>query len=109
MRLPSECYQMQKTIEPHLPHLSQPQLTGLALWVDIGGHQAVDHGTPPGAAVVDHQVNLQESRWRRIPIGEGQTPPGAADHRNIAAGEGSRILRPGAAASCVGAGGSPVS
>ena len=32
MRLPSECYQMQKT-EPHLPHLSQPQLTGLALWV----------------------------------------------------------------------------
>ena len=24
---------MQKTIEPHLPHLSQPQLTGLALWV----------------------------------------------------------------------------
>ena len=33
MRLPSECYQMQKTIEPHLPHLSQPQLTGLALWV----------------------------------------------------------------------------
>ena len=33
MRLPSECYQMQKTIETHLPHLSQPQLTGLALWV----------------------------------------------------------------------------
>ena len=33
MRLPSECYQMQKTIEPHLPHLSQPQLTGPALWV----------------------------------------------------------------------------
>ena len=33
MRLPSECYQMQKTTETHLPHLSQPQLTGLALWV----------------------------------------------------------------------------
>ena len=33
MRLPRECYQMQKTIEPHLPHLSQPQLTGLVLWV----------------------------------------------------------------------------
>ena len=33
MRLPRECYQMQKTIETHLPHLSQPQLTGLALWV----------------------------------------------------------------------------
>ena len=41
MRLPKECYQMQKTIETHLPHLSQPQLTGLvpvsstgqALWV----------------------------------------------------------------------------
>ena len=33
MRLPTECYQMQKTIETHLPHLSQAQLTGLALWV----------------------------------------------------------------------------
>ena len=33
MRLPKECYQMQKTIETHLPHLSQAQLTGLALWV----------------------------------------------------------------------------
>ena len=33
MRLPRECYQMRKTIETHLPHLSQPQLTGLALWV----------------------------------------------------------------------------
>ena len=41
MRLPRECDQMQKTIETHLPHLSQPQLTGLvpvsstgqALWV----------------------------------------------------------------------------
>ena len=28
--------------------------------------------------MVDHQVNLQESRWRRIPIGEGS-------YRNIAA------------------------
>ena len=26
-------YQMQQVIETHLPHLSQPQLTGLALWV----------------------------------------------------------------------------
>ena len=33
MRLPRECYQMQKTIETHLPHLSQPQLSGLVLWV----------------------------------------------------------------------------
>ena len=33
MRLPRECYQMRKTIETHLPHLSQPQLTSLALWV----------------------------------------------------------------------------
>ena len=31
MRLPKESYQMQKTIETHLPHLSQSQLTGLAL------------------------------------------------------------------------------
>ena len=30
MRLPRECYQMQKTIETHLPHLSHPQLTGVA-------------------------------------------------------------------------------
>ena len=33
MRLPRECYQMQQIIETHLPHLSQPQLTGLVLWV----------------------------------------------------------------------------
>ena len=33
MRLPGECYQMQQVIETHLPHLSQPQLTGLVLWV----------------------------------------------------------------------------
>ena len=33
MRLLGECYQMQQVIETHLPHLSQPQLTGLVLWV----------------------------------------------------------------------------
>ena len=33
MRLPGKCYRMQQTISAHLPHLSQPQLTGLALWV----------------------------------------------------------------------------
>ena len=30
MRLPRECYPMQQMIETHLPHLTQPQLTGLA-------------------------------------------------------------------------------
>ena len=33
MRLPRETYQIRQTIETYLPHLSQPQLTGLALWV----------------------------------------------------------------------------
>ena len=33
MRLPRECYQMQQTISTHLPHLSQPPLTGRARWV----------------------------------------------------------------------------
>ena len=33
MRLPRECYQVQKLIEPHLPHLRHAQLSGLALWV----------------------------------------------------------------------------
>ena len=33
MRLPRETYQIQQAIETHLPHLSRPQLTGLALWV----------------------------------------------------------------------------
>ena len=36
MRLPRECYQMRKTIETHLPHLTTPSAkggTGLALWV----------------------------------------------------------------------------
>ena len=33
MRLPRECYQVQQMIDTHLPHLSQAQLGGLALWV----------------------------------------------------------------------------
>lgn len=33
MRLPSECYQMQQTIEQHMPHLRASQVTGLVLWV----------------------------------------------------------------------------
>ena len=33
MHLPKECYQVQQLIETHLSHLTQPQLTGLALWV----------------------------------------------------------------------------
>ena len=33
MRLPRETYQIQQTIETHLPHLTQTQLTGLAWWV----------------------------------------------------------------------------
>ena len=33
MRPPRECYQRQQVIETHLPHLTQPQLTGLVLWV----------------------------------------------------------------------------
>lgn len=33
MRLPRETYQVRQAIETHLPHLSQPQLTGLVLWV----------------------------------------------------------------------------
>ena len=33
MHLPRETYQIQQTIETHLPHLSQPQLAGLVLWV----------------------------------------------------------------------------
>ena len=32
-RLPRECYQMQQTIETHLPNLTQAQLGGLVLWV----------------------------------------------------------------------------
>ena len=33
MRLPRETYQIQQTMEKHLSHLSQPQLTGLVRWV----------------------------------------------------------------------------
>jgi len=44
----------------------------------------MNHGAPQGAAVVVHQVNLQVSRWRPIPIGEGR-------HPNIAA---QRLLPP---------------
>ena len=33
MRLPTECYQMQQTIEHYMPHLERSQTKGLALWV----------------------------------------------------------------------------
>ena len=33
MRLPGETNPIQQMIETHLPHLSEPQLTGLVLWV----------------------------------------------------------------------------
>ena len=33
MRLPTECYQMQQTIQQRLPHLMASQRTGLTLWV----------------------------------------------------------------------------
>ena len=33
MRLPREIYQIRQAIETHLPHPSQPQSAGLALWV----------------------------------------------------------------------------
>ena len=33
MRLPSEGYQMQQSIEQHMPHLRESQLKGLVLWV----------------------------------------------------------------------------
>ncbi len=33
MRLPSECYQMQQTVEHYLPHLTRSQVRGLAPWV----------------------------------------------------------------------------
>ena len=33
MRLPSECYQMQQTVQQHIPHLRHSQITGLVLWV----------------------------------------------------------------------------
>ena len=44
--------------------------------------------------MVDHQVNLQVARWRRIPIGEGplgEGPLGEGPHRYIA---GQRLLPP---------------
>ena len=55
MRLPRESpwssqrtkgYQMQQVIETHLPHLSQPQLAGLALWVAGLSSLAVPARTP---------------------------------------------------------------
>ena len=33
MRLPTECYQMQQTIEHYMPHLERSQIKGLVLWV----------------------------------------------------------------------------
>ena len=59
MRLPRECYQVQKTIETHLPHLSQAQMTrSLALWVC---------GAILAGSVPDHQnaVASALSPWRK--------------------------------------------
>ena len=33
MRIPTECYQMQQTVEYYLPHLEPSQIKGLVLWV----------------------------------------------------------------------------
>ena len=33
MRLPTECYQIMKELEQHLPALDKYQLRGLAMWV----------------------------------------------------------------------------
>ena len=55
MRLPRECYQMQQTISAYLPQLSQPQLTGLVLWVVYprvcGGTLRLGQNPGPGAGL----------------------------------------------------------
>ena len=56
MRLSKEAYQMQQTIETHLPHLSQPQLAGLALWVcgAILAGSACQNAVAVGPLVLGH-------------------------------------------------------
>ena len=38
---------------------------------DVGDHQAEHEGASHVITAVSHQVNLQETRWRPAPIGEG--------------------------------------
>ena len=63
MRLPRECYQMQKTIETHLSHLSQAQLTGLVFWV-CGAIQAGSACQNAVAAALSTQGNWYNLRQR---------------------------------------------
>ena len=57
---------MQQVIEPHLPHLSQPQLTGLALWVcgailaGSAGQNAVASALSPGGNWNSRRQYLRE-------------------------------------------------
>ena len=90
MRLPRERYQMQKTIETHLPHLSQPQLTGLvpvsstgqALWVCgailresvIARIAGIMASTGPGRSAVTHRDGCSSIDRGPLPARDGFIP-----------------------------------
>ena len=69
MRLPRETYQIQQTIETHLPHFSQPQLAGLVLWVcgAILSGSACQNAVAPAFSPWRKWNNLgQGIDWRRL-------------------------------------------
>ena len=71
MRLSKKCYQMQKTIETHLPHLSRPSArggTGLVLWV---------YGAILAGSAGQNAVASAHSPWGRW-NGRRQYPRGVA-------------------------------
>ena len=62
MRFPNECYQMQQTVQHHMPHLRQSQAMGLVLWVygTILAKSACQNAVATALTTVDSYVSLRQ-------------------------------------------------
>ena len=77
MRLPKECYQMQQTIETHLPLLSQAQSTGLVLWVygTIIAGSACQNAVASALSVKGNWHNLRQRLREWLYDGDDRASP----------------------------------
>ena len=101
MRLPSECYQMQKTIEPHLPHLSQEAgsacqnavasaLSPWSNWYNLRQRLGVAlRRRRPRDSLTDGRNSLRHccggssaGGGRRLGLGQSTPPSKATSHRH---------------------------
>ena len=62
MRFPNECYQMQQTVQHHMPHLRQSQAMGLVLWVygTILAKSACQNAVATALTTVGSYVSLRQ-------------------------------------------------